>query len=62
MTTPLISSGFDGGNGEFIDSTLGEDGTFEARLNMGKEPFTHGTDNREHHQVWLSLPSELQWG
>ena len=47
---PLISAGFDGGNGELLDSAVLSDGTFEARLNMGKEPYTEGTDKREHHQ------------
>ena len=48
---PLITAGFDAGNGELIDSTVdAEAGLFEARLNMGKEPFTEGTDKREHWQ------------
>lgn len=34
---PILSAGFDGGNGELIDSKVMADGTFEARLNMGKE-------------------------
>ena len=56
---PLITAGFDGGNGELIDSTVdAEAGLFEARLNMGKEPFTEGTDKREHWQCdpWLAAP------
>ena len=52
---PLITAGFDAGNGELIDSTVdAEAGLFEARLNMGKEPFTEGTDKREH---WQCDPS-----
>ena len=34
---PILSAGFDGGNGELIDSEVMADGIFEARLNMGKE-------------------------
>ena len=57
MMEPLITAGFDGGNGELIDSTVdAEAGLFEARLNMGKEPFTEGTDKREHWQCDASLP------
>ena len=54
---PLITAGFDAGNGELIDSTVdAEAGLFEARLNMGKEPFTEGTDKREHWQCDPCLP------
>jgi murein tripeptide amidase MpaA len=57
--TPLITAGFDGGNGELIDSTCVE-GVFDARLNMGKEPFTQGTDKREHWQWFYFKASNLQ--
>jgi murein tripeptide amidase MpaA len=32
---------------------------FDARLNMGKEPFTEGTDKREHHQWFYFKASNL---
>jgi hypothetical protein len=57
-SAPLISAGFDGGNGELIDSSL-KDGLLEARLNMGKEPFTHGTDKKAHHQWFYFKAANL---
>lgn len=34
--------------------------TYTARLNLGKEPFTEGTDKREHHQWFYFKASNLQ--
>ena len=55
---PIISTAFDGGNGHLLGATLA-DGVWEARINMGTEPFTEGTDKREHHQWFYFKASNL---
>ena len=55
----FFSTAFDGGNGELTDAALSDDAVYTARLNMGKEPFTEGTDKREHHQWFYFKASNL---
>lgn len=41
---PILSSNFDGGNGEIIKAVRSSDGSvIEAELTIRKEPFTEGT-------------------
>eukprot|EP01052_Picozoa_sp_SAG31_P040792 SAG31_NODE_6003_length_2218_cov_1.435583_1_plen_301_part_00 len=59
MPLPLFSAGFDSGNGRLVDSALSSPGVYEARIEMESEPFTEGTDKREHHQWFYFKASNL---
>lgn len=54
----IFSAAFDGGNGELIEGSVSA-GVYTAKVNMGKEPYTEGTDKREHHQWFYFKASNL---
>ena len=47
----IISSNFDGGNGDVIKAERSGDGAVVAELTIRQEPFTEGTD-KKHHKQW----------
>ena len=47
----IISSNFDGGNGDVIKAERSGDGAVFAELIIRQEPFTEGTD-KKHHKQW----------
>ena len=47
----IVSSNFDGGNGDVIKAERFGDGAVVAELTIRQEPFTEGTD-KKHHKQW----------
>ena len=47
----IVSSNFDGGNGDVSKIRQAKDGSVDVELTIRQEPFTEGTDKR-HHKQW----------
>ena len=47
----IVSSNFDGGNGDVIKAERSADGAVVVELTIRQEPFTEGTD-KQHHKQW----------
>ena len=47
----VVSSNFDGGNGDVSKIRQAKDGSVDVELTIRQEPFTEGTDKR-HHKQW----------
>lgn len=50
MAAMQIHSAFDGGNARVLSLASNDDGSVTAKVEIVKDPFTEGTDKKQHSQ------------